>query len=127
MAQIIIEDGGFRLEEVDIGSDFFDLYGRKKIAHKDGTETIEWKILAYGIPINEAILRIINCRIGARHPEIMNLKEFFTSFKEERKKVIEDFSLQTLNLTKDLIQLNRQIKSIKKDGNIKANADSSNK
>ena len=104
---LVIEDGGFRLEQVELGSIFWDLYVRKKTTHKDGTDTIEWKVMKYGVPIESAINTIILARVSARHPEVLTLKEFFEDYKSERMSVIQAFSLQTVDLTKDLIELQK--------------------
>lgn len=109
MAALVIEDGGFRLEEVEIGSPFFDLYGRKKVQHKDGTSTIEWKILGYGLTIESALNKIILCRMSARNSEVLNLKQFFEAYKSERLETIKAFGLQTINLTKDLLKLKEEL------------------
>ena len=102
---LTIEEGGFRLEQVDLGDPHWDVSVKKKTKHKDGTESEEWKVLAYGVSMNYAMEKIILTRMAARHSDkVLTFQEFFEGFKKERQAVLNAFHLATIDLTKDLIK-----------------------
>lgn len=106
---MILEDKGFRLEQIEDGSPFWDLYVNKKVSHKDGTVTQEWKIMQYGVPITAALNSIILCRVAARNQEPINFATFFEAYAKEREEVVKAFNLQTVRLTNELVKLKKDI------------------
>ena len=112
---LTIEDGGFKLEQTDIGDDSWDLYAKKTVNHKNGTSSVEWKILSYGISMPYALNKIILCRMAVRTKETTDLKTFFDNYKKERGLVLQQFNLSTINLTKDLLNLQKSLKDERKE------------
>lgn len=83
---MIIEEKDFRLESVDDSSPFFDLDLLKTIKPRGKETRQEFKNVAYGITIENAIKRIAQYRISNNHKdEAITLQTYFNEFKEEIK------------------------------------------
>ena len=95
MALITIEEGGFKIEQSTPDSvDFWDLSQLVKVNHKDGTESTDWKIRAYGISLARCIDTIIGIRTRMKHSDsIKTLKDFLDAYKKEKLEVYKFFRL----------------------------------
>lgn len=95
MALICIEEGGFRIEQSTPDSiDFWDLSQLVKIKHKDGTESTDYKIRAYGISLGMCIDTIIGIRVRMKHVDkIKHLKDFLEAYYTEKKEVYKFFKI----------------------------------
>ena len=110
MALIRIEEGGFRIEQSDSDSiEFWDLSQLVKVKHKDGTESTDWKIRAYGISLARCIDTIIGIRVRMKCVDkIKHLKDFLDAYKKEKIEVYKFFRLNdTLKLGKDFVDEHR--------------------
>ena len=106
MALICIEEGGFRIEQSTPDSiEFWDLSQLVKVNHKDGTESTEWKIRAYGISLAHCIDTIIGIRVRMKHVDsIKTLKDFLEAYRKEKIEVYKFFRLcNTPKLGKDFV------------------------
>jgi hypothetical protein len=107
MAVICIEEGGFKFEQSTPDSlEFWDLSQLVKVKHKDGTESTEYKIRAYGISLAHCIDTVIGIRTRMKHVDsIKTLKDFLEAYKTEKAEVYRFFRLNdTKKLSPDALR-----------------------
>jgi hypothetical protein len=78
---MIIEEEDFRLIPVDNCSNIFDLEILYTTNKGKENESQKFKNVAYGIPLESAIKRISNFRIGNKYPNSIDLKTYLKEFK----------------------------------------------
>lgn len=83
---MILEESDFRLEQVSDTSDRFDLELLHTVNKGKANEKQEFKNVAYGISLANAIKRVILYRMNQKH-ETLSLKEFLKEYKIESEKV----------------------------------------
>lgn len=95
MALITIEEGGFKIVQSSSDSvDFWDLFQMVKVKHKDESESLEWKNIAWGISLANCLHTIIGVRVRMKHiDEIKHLKDFLDAYKKEKIEVFKYFKL----------------------------------
>lgn len=112
MALICIEEGGFKFEQSTADSiDFWDLSQLVKVKHKDGSESTEWKIRAYGISLARCIDTVIGIRVRMKHADkIKHLKDFLEAYKLEKSEVYKFFRIgDTKKIDKDFIDEHKKV------------------
>jgi len=115
MALICIEEGGFRLEQSTSDSlEFWDLSQLVNVKHKDGTESTDWKVRAYGISLAKCIDTIIGIRTRMKHADtIKTLKDLLEAYRKEKQEVYRFFRLgDTKKLGKDFIDEHREVEQL---------------
>ena len=76
-----IEDYDFKLEPVSDNSALWDLSFKKIVNKGKVNEREDFSSPLYGLPLNEAIRRIINHRIIAKHKEeAISMKVYFKEY-----------------------------------------------
>lgn len=86
---ITIEESDFKLTQVSDNSNFWDLELLYTIRPKGKDPREEFKVAGYGMTMESCIKKIINHRIAKKHPETINMKTYFTEYKQMVKEVSE--------------------------------------
>lgn len=85
-----IVEKDFKLTPVSEDSYFFDLELLQVIKPRGKESREEFKISGYGLTLDTAIKKIAMNRVCKNHKdEAINLKQFYTEFKEEIKDLIK--------------------------------------
>lgn len=84
---MIIEEKDFKLTPLDDSSTMFDLELLYTIKPKNKETREEFKVAAYGLPLIDALEKIVQYRISKNHPDTISLKEYITEFKTQLKQL----------------------------------------
>lgn len=87
-----IEGKFYRITPIDDNSKFFDLELLYKIKGKNPRE--EFKVAAYGIPIESALERIISFAVNQKLEGVITIKQYLDEYKQQR----EQFRKEILGL-----------------------------
>lgn len=79
---MVIEESDFRLTPVKDSGDRFDLELLKVINKGKKTERSEFKIVAYGVTIEQAIKHIINNRIIKNNSGVITLQQYLLEYQK---------------------------------------------
>ena len=84
---MIIEESDFRLTSVNEYSTKWDLELLYTIRPKGKEARTEFKAVAYGLPLESALQRVINFRIDNKHSDVIKLKDYLKEYKEQLKQL----------------------------------------
>ena len=85
---MLIKGDFYRLTSIDDSSPFWDLELLKTIKSKTNPRE-EFVNAGYGMPLESAILRIINFAISRKH-DTLSLSEYLTEFKKEKECIMKE-------------------------------------
>lgn len=80
-----IKEEDFIIEKIQ-DQNFFNLSFNTIVKKKDGTEKSEYKIIAYGIPFNTCIKKIVDYRMRSKEGEC-TIKEYVKLYEQEVNKI----------------------------------------
>ena len=80
---MVIEESDFRLTSVNEFSTKWDLELLYTIRPKGKEARTEFKAVAYGLPLESALKRVINFRINNKHQDVINLKDYLKEYKDQ--------------------------------------------
>lgn len=80
-----IKEEDFMIEKIQ-DQNFFNLSFNTTVKKKDGTEVSEYKIIAYGIPFDTCIKKIVDYRMRSKEGEC-TVKEYVKLYKQEVNKI----------------------------------------
>lgn len=80
---MVIEESDFRLTSVNEFSTKWDLELLYTIRPKGKEARTEFKAVAYGLPLESALKRVINFRIGNKHQDAISLKDYLKEYKDQ--------------------------------------------
>lgn len=92
---MIIKVLNYRLISDPYGS--YDLIEEKKAIKKDGNAYVRKTIIAHGISLEKAIIRIIKNNLH-NNPVELELNQFLVELKNEHDKIVKLFELEFLKL-----------------------------
>lgn len=78
-----IEGKFYRITPIDDSSKFFDLELLYKVGGKNPRE--EFKVAAYGIPIESALERVISFAVNQKLEGVVTLKQYLDEYKQQRE------------------------------------------
>ena len=78
-----IEESDFRLTSVNEYSTKWDLELLYTIRPKGKEARTEFKAVAYGLPLESALKRVINFRINNKHQDVISLKDYLKEYKDQ--------------------------------------------
>lgn len=78
-----IEESDFRLTSVNEYSTKWDLELLYTIRPKGKEARTEFKAVAYGLPLESALKRVINFRINNKHQDTISLKDYLKEYKDQ--------------------------------------------
>lgn len=81
---MIIEENDFRLTSINEHSLLFDLELLYTIKPRNGTPRKEFKNVAYGLPLDSALFKVVQYRISNKF-ETTTLKSYIEEFKKQIK------------------------------------------
>lgn len=80
---MVIEESDFRLTSVNEYSTKWDLELLYTIRPKGKEARTEFKAVAYGLPLESALKRVINFRISNKHQDAINLEDYLKEYKDQ--------------------------------------------
>lgn len=80
---MVIEESDFRLTSVNEYSTKWDLELLYTIRPKGKEARTEFKAVAYGLPLESALKRVINFRINNKHQDAISLKDYLKEYKDQ--------------------------------------------
>jgi hypothetical protein len=80
---MVIEESDFRLTSVNEFSTKWDLELLYTIRPKGKEARTEFKAVAYGLPLESALKRVINFRINNKHQDVISLKDYLKEYKDQ--------------------------------------------
>lgn len=80
---MVIEESDFRLTSVNEYSTKWDLELLYIVRPKGKEARTEFKVVAYGLPLESALKRIINFRISNKHQDVLSLKDYLKEYKNQ--------------------------------------------
>ena len=80
---MVIEESDFRLTSVNEFSTKWDLELLYTIRPKGKEARTEFKAVAYGLPLESALKRVINFRINNKHQDVINLRDYLKEYKDQ--------------------------------------------
>lgn len=80
---MVIEESDFRLTSVNEFSTKWDLELLYTIRPKGKEARTEFKAVAYGLPLESALKRVINFRINNKHQDAISLKDYLKEYKDQ--------------------------------------------
>jgi hypothetical protein len=85
---MIIEESDFRLESIDESSPLFDLELLHIINKGKSNERSEFKVVAYGISLENALKRVVMFRLNNKNKdEAISLAKYLKDVKEENNSI----------------------------------------
>lgn len=78
-----IEESDFRLTSVNEYSTKWDLELLYTVRPKGKEARTEFKAVAYGLPLESALKRVINFRINNKHQDAISLKDYLKEYKDQ--------------------------------------------
>lgn len=91
---MIIEEEDFRLSQINEHSPKWDLELIHIVRPKGKDPRKEFKIVGYGLPLENALERIVQHRLHNKHKEdAIKLADYIKDYKDERKKLLEFMQL----------------------------------
>lgn len=80
---MVIEESDFRLTSVNEYSTKWDLELLYTVRPKGKEARTEFKAVAYGLPLESALKRVINFRINNKHQDAISLKDYLKEYKDQ--------------------------------------------
>ena len=80
---MVIEESDFRLTSVNEYSTKWDLELLYTIRPKGKEARTEFKAVAYGLPLESALKRVINFRINNKHQDVISLRDYLKEYKDQ--------------------------------------------
>ena len=80
---MVIEESDFRLTSVNECSTKWDLELLYTIRPKGKEARTEFKAVAYGLPLESALKRVINFRINNKHQDVISLRDYLKEYKDQ--------------------------------------------
>lgn len=80
---MVIEESDFRLTSVNEYSTKWDLELLYTVRPKGKEARTEFKAVAYGLPLESALKRVINFRISNKHQDVISLKDYLKEYKDQ--------------------------------------------
>jgi hypothetical protein len=80
---MVIEESDFRLTSVNEFSTKWDLELLYTIRPKGKEARTEFKAVAYGLPLESALKRVINFRINNKHQDVISLRDYLKEYKDQ--------------------------------------------
>ena len=80
---MVIEESDFRLTSVNEFSTKWDLELLYTIRPKGKETRTEFKAVAYGLPLESALKRVINFRINNKHQDVISLRDYLKEYKDQ--------------------------------------------
>jgi len=80
---MVIEEEDFRLTSVNEHSIHFDLELLYVVKPRGGEPRCEFKNVAYALPLDAALEKVVQYRISQKHPEALKLSEYLNEFNRE--------------------------------------------
>lgn len=78
-----IEESDFRLTSVNEYSTKWDLELLYTVRPKGKEARTEFKAVAYGLPLESALKRVINFRINNKHQDVISLRDYLKEYKDQ--------------------------------------------
>lgn len=80
---MVIEESDFRLTSVNEYSTKWDLELLYTVRPKGKEARTEFKAVAYGLPLESALKRVINFRINNKYQDVISLRDYLKEYKDQ--------------------------------------------